>query len=76
MGKYLHDYSGKENRRLYDQSGTLTALLHEGTVYPKGSQVLEAGCGVGAQTVILAKNSPQASITSVDFSTARAWKRK
>jgi SAM-dependent methyltransferase len=30
--------------------------------------VLEAGCGVGAQTVILAKNSPKAHFTSVDIS--------
>jgi ubiquinone/menaquinone biosynthesis C-methylase UbiE len=31
---------------------------------------LEAGCGVGAQTVTLSRNSPEASITSVDISTA------
>jgi len=30
--------------------------------------VLEAGCGIGAQTVILAKNNPDAKITSVDIS--------
>jgi len=30
--------------------------------------VLEAGCGVGAQTVTLARNSPGARITSVDIS--------
>jgi SAM-dependent methyltransferase len=39
----------------------------ERTIYPKGSKVLEAGCGVGAQTIILAKNNPKASITSVDI---------
>lgn len=38
------------------------------TIYPRGSKVLEAGCGVGAQTIILAKNSPGAKITSVDLS--------
>jgi ubiquinone/menaquinone biosynthesis C-methylase UbiE len=43
-------------------------LLHSDTVYPAGSQVLEAGCGVGAQTVTLARNSPGASILSVDIS--------
>jgi len=37
-------------------------------MYPPGSRVLEAGCGVGAQTVILARNSPEASITSIDIS--------
>lgn len=51
-----------------DQATTLTELLHSDTVYPSGSAVLEAGCGVGAQTVILAKNSPQARITSMDIS--------
>jgi len=30
--------------------------------------VLEAGCGVGAQTVILAANSPRAAFTSIDIS--------
>ncbi|MEW5720311.1 MAG: methyltransferase domain-containing protein, partial [Chloroflexota bacterium] len=36
--------------------------------YPAGSRVLEAGCGVGAQTVTLARNSPNALITSIDIS--------
>jgi ubiquinone/menaquinone biosynthesis C-methylase UbiE len=53
---------------LHDQAETLTGLLHADTRYPPGSRVLEAGCGVGAQTVILAKNSPDAQITSVDIS--------
>ena len=43
-------------------------LLHHDTAYPAGSLVLEAGCGVAAQTVTLAKNSPDALITSVDIS--------
>lgn len=51
-----------------DQAQTLAELLHQDTVYPSGSRVLEAGCGVGAQTVILAKNSPAARFTSVDIS--------
>jgi len=42
--------------------------LHSDTIYPSGSTVLEAGCGVGAQTVILARNSPSALFTSVDIS--------
>jgi ubiquinone/menaquinone biosynthesis C-methylase UbiE len=43
-------------------------LLHSDTAYPAGSRVLEAGCGVGAQTITLAKNSPYASITAIDIS--------
>jgi SAM-dependent methyltransferase len=43
-------------------------LLHEGTRYPTGSIVLEAGCGVGAQTLLLAGNSPHAQFVSIDIS--------
>ena len=65
---YVHGYSERESDRLSDQAQTLTALLHDDTRYPAGSHILEAGCGIGAQTVILAKNSPGALITSVDIS--------
>jgi SAM-dependent methyltransferase len=65
---YVHGYNPRENIRLQDQATTLVDLLHSDTSYPAGSRVLEAGCGVGAQTVTLAKNSPGASIVSVDIS--------
>lgn len=66
--KYVHGYDPRENIRLQDQAATLVQLLHCDTAYPAGSKILEAGCGVGAQTITLAKNSPQASFTSVDIS--------
>jgi len=66
--KYVHGYSPRESERLADQAQTLTGLLHGDTRYPAGTRVLEAGCGIGAQTVILARNSPGALITSVDIS--------
>jgi ubiquinone/menaquinone biosynthesis C-methylase UbiE len=53
---------------LQDQADTLVELLHHDTSYPAGSIVLEAGCGVGAQTVTLARNSPGASFVSIDLS--------
>ncbi|MGB7789464.1 class I SAM-dependent methyltransferase [Methanoregula sp.] len=65
---YVHGYSSRESERLADQAQTLTDLLHHDTRYLPGSRVLEAGCGTGAQTVILARNSPGALITSVDIS--------
>ena len=67
---YVHGYDPRESRRLQDQASTLVKLLHSDTNYSEGSSVLEAGCGVGAQTVTLASNSPQASITSIDVSEA------
>lgn len=69
-GAYVHGYDPRENRRLQDQASTLVELLHWDTAYPEGSSVLEAGCGVGAQTVTLASNSPKALITSIDVSEA------
>jgi ubiquinone/menaquinone biosynthesis C-methylase UbiE len=66
--RYVHGYSARESERLADQAQTLTELLHHDTHYPPGSRVLEAGCGIGAQTVILAKNSPKAQIISIDIS--------
>jgi SAM-dependent methyltransferase len=65
---YVHGYDPRENIRLQDQASTLVELLHSDTFYPGGSKVLEAGCGVGAQTVTLACNSPDAIFTSVDIS--------
>jgi len=68
--RYVHGYNLTEAQRLQDQAKTLVELLHSDTVYPKGHTILEAGCGVGAQTVTLARNSPQALITSVDLALA------
>lgn len=65
---YVHGYSEREEARLLDQASTLSDLLHAGTRYPAGARVLEAGCGVGAQTLTLARNSPEARFTCVDLS--------
>ncbi len=64
---YVHGHDSAEHQRLQDQAGALQALLHHDTHYPAGTRVLEAGCGVGAQTLTLARQSPQAQFTSVDI---------
>ncbi|MGB7570289.1 MAG: methyltransferase domain-containing protein [Methanothrix sp.] len=69
---YVHGYHFQESARLQDQASTLEGLLHWDTSFAPGSIVLEAGCGVGAQTVPLARNSPGALIISVDISSASA----
>lgn len=74
--KYVHGYDQKENIRLQDQASTLVDLLHSDTLFAAGSSVLEAGCGVGAQTITLARNSPQAHITSIDISAASVAEAK
>ncbi len=64
---YVHGYSVRETQRLTEQSFILERLLHRGTNYPAGSHVLEAGCGVGAQSYLLAKKNPDSRITSIDI---------
>ena len=68
MNQYLHGYSDRETQRLQEQSWILEELLHTNTVYTAGNKVLEAGCGVGGQTIILAQRSPEAHFTSIDIS--------
>jgi cyclopropane fatty-acyl-phospholipid synthase-like methyltransferase len=58
MGIYVHGYTDIEARRLADQANMLARLLHADISFPAGSRVLEAGCGIGAQTIHLAANSP------------------
>ena len=67
-GGYVHGYDRRESERLEEQAGTLVDLLHAGTAYPAGSTVLGAGRGVGAQTVPLARRSPDARFLAVDVS--------
>jgi SAM-dependent methyltransferase len=65
---YVHGYRPRENERLQDQADALVELLHFDTAYPAGSRVLEVGCGVGSQTITLARGSPHARFTSLDIS--------
>jgi SAM-dependent methyltransferase len=65
---YVHGYHPRESERLQDQGATLVDLLHRDTAYSGGSRVLEVGCGVGAQTLTLARRSPDARFTSIDVS--------
>jgi len=65
---YVHGYSSRESERLQDQSMILENLLHDGTSYKDSEIVLEAGCGIGAQTRILSKRNPQTNFISIDIS--------
>ena len=64
----MHGYDHRENIRLQDQASTLAELLHHDTAYPAKSRILEPGCGVGAQTITLARKSPDSHLISIDMS--------
>ncbi len=67
---YVHGRSERESERLRYQANKLAAFLHQDTRYKPGSRVLELGCGVGAQSVILLEHSPGIELPCTDVSAA------
>ena len=68
LRKYTHGYSRKESVRLNDQASSIAEVLHWDSDWPTGSLILEAGCGVGAQTSVIAARNPESAFVSVDLS--------
>lgn len=68
MKNYVHGYTEREAERLEDQANTLDQLLHHDSVWDTGDLILEAGCGVGSQTKIIASANPHSHFVSIDIS--------
>jgi len=68
MNKYVHGYSAKEATRLNDQADSLANLIHHDSIWETGSLILEAGCGVGAQTKTVAAQNSKSKFISIDIS--------
>jgi ubiquinone/menaquinone biosynthesis C-methylase UbiE len=65
---YLHGYSPKEQQRLYQQTTFLEPWIYENVDLRRVTELLEVGCGVGAQTALLLKRFPHLRVTGVDAS--------
>lgn len=65
---YVHGYSAAEKVRLTRQANILVDFIHARTTFAPGSRILEAGCGVGAQTIQLAMRNPAARFVAIDRS--------
>ncbi len=76
MKNYVHGYSRTEAIRLHDQADSLADLIHFDTIWEKGSLILEAGCGVGAQTKTVAHQNPICKFISIDISEESVAKAK
>jgi ubiquinone/menaquinone biosynthesis C-methylase UbiE len=66
--KYIHGYSTKEQARLFKQAQFLEAYVYDDINFSNIENLLEVGCGVGAQTKILLNRFPHLKLTSVDLS--------
>ena len=68
--RYTHGYSTAEANRLLDQASTVADFIHHDSCWPAGATVLEVGCGIGAQTKIIARQNPDCRFIGVDLSEA------
>ena len=67
---YIHGYSPVEQQRLVAQARTLAPSVFLGLDLPTGGELLEIGCGVGAELKIVAERRPGLRLTGIDLSTS------
>jgi cyclopropane fatty-acyl-phospholipid synthase-like methyltransferase len=60
---YLHGFSEKEQSRLRAQAAFAEQTVYGGLSLGEGKNILEVGCGVGAQSEILLRRFPKIHIT-------------
>jgi ubiquinone/menaquinone biosynthesis C-methylase UbiE len=65
---YLHGFTTEEQDRLYRQARRLEYEIHDRLPFRRAREVLEVGCGVGAQTEILLRHFPSLRVTGIDRS--------
>jgi len=65
---YLHGFTPVEQDRLRRQARFLEHKVHANLPFRRARQLLEVGCGVGAQTEILLRHFPDLHVTGVDAS--------
>lgn len=65
---YIHTFTRQEQERLLHQAEYLLPWIHQHIDLSACRNVLEIGCGVGAQLKILAKRFPDTHFTGIDSS--------
>ncbi len=65
---YLHGFTNAEEARLRFQARFLQYKVHDNLPFRRARNLLEVGCGVGAETEILLTQFPELHVTGVDAS--------
>jgi ubiquinone/menaquinone biosynthesis C-methylase UbiE len=68
---YLHGYTPEEQDRLYAQARFLEPVVYDRIDLYRQRNLLEVGCGVGAQSEILLRRFPDLKIQGIDISEAQ-----
>lgn len=66
--KYIHTFKKEEQDRLIGQAELVAPFVHKNIDFSDASNILEIGCGVGAQIKILCRKYPKATVHGVDIS--------
>lgn len=65
---YLHGFSHDEQDRLYKQARFLESSVYQNVDFSSAQNLIEVGCGVGAQTEILLERFQNLHVTGIDAS--------
>ena len=65
---YLHGFTEHEQSRLRRQARFLEHRIHDRLPFRRSKDLVEIGCGVGAQTEILLRHFPDLHVTGIDRS--------
>lgn len=66
--EYIHGYDISEQKRLLEQARNLEKYVYADMDLSGIHELLEVGCGVGAQTEIILERFPHIRVTSIDIS--------
>lgn len=73
---YLHGFTQEEQLRLREQANFAEYTVYQDIDLSKVNNLLEVGCGVGAQTEILLRRFPKINITGIDLNDAQLKEAK
>ena len=73
---YLHGFSKEEQDRLYSQARFFEDSIYKNVDFSNARELLEVGCGVGAQTEILLDRFPNLHVTGIDASATQVERAK
>lgn len=73
---YVHGFTTSEQNRLYEQAKTLENYIYDSVDFTAQKNILEIGCGVGAQSEILLKKFKHLHIDGVDSSATQIARAK
>lgn len=67
QSQYLHGFSEKEQKRLRYQAQFMEQIVYKDIDLSRVKNLLEVGCGVGAQSEILLRRFPNIHLTGIDL---------